>query len=362
MTAVEWITGGVVALALGLVLWTALRRSRSDAELLFAVFCGSVAMAMLRPAVADAPAFVVAAVTLLACATCNVYWLVARALFRGDGGVGRHHVAAATGIALLIVLYRAAEAGGLQPGVAVLGDLLTLASSTVLVLAFVEAIRGWSPMLSSAEKRLRFGFMAVYGGCVLLGTASSALVSNQPGWTDGHRLLTLGCALAVLAGTPFALAWRRRHPIAAVEPPTPSRAPASEEDRALGEAILRVLARRELYREPELKVADLAVALGSAEHRVSRAITQALGERNFNQLVNRHRIEHACRLLATGDGRSVLDICFDSGFASLGPFNRAFKAAMGCTPTAWRAARQNARPSATSDGAPPSDAPACPSS
>jgi AraC-like DNA-binding protein len=347
MTSIELMTASVVGLALASVLAAAVRGVRSDAELLFALFCGSVAMAMLRPALDGAPALLVALVTLGACATCNVYWLVARALFRGSGGVGRRHVAAAAGIALLIALYRAAEASGGGPRAAVLGDLLALASSTVLVLAFAEALRGWSSALPRAEKRLRIGFMAVYGSCVLLGTTSSAMSTSAPGWADGHRMLVLCCATAVVVGTHLALAWRRRHPVAQPSSPLPpAKAPsASTEERDLGDAILRVLATRELYREPELKVADLAAAVGSAEHKVSRAITQALGERNFNQLVNRHRIAHACRLLAANDGRSVLDVSLDSGFGSLGPFNRAFKAATGCTPTAWRAARQNARPS-----------------
>ncbi|MGL6291608.1 MAG: hypothetical protein ACRC2H_13020, partial [Silanimonas sp.] len=105
MTAVEGMTWGVVGLAFASVLALLGRRRKTDAELLFAVFCGSMAMAMLRPGLGDVPAAVTVLVTLGACATCNVYWLVARALFRGDGGVGRVHLAAAGGIAALIVLY-----------------------------------------------------------------------------------------------------------------------------------------------------------------------------------------------------------------------------------------------------------------
>ena len=105
------------------------------------------------------------------------------------------------------------------------------------------------------------------------------------------------------------------------------------------------------YREPELKVLDLAHRLGIAEHRLSRLITQVKGERNFNQMINRYRIEDACRRLADPAATpSVLEISGAVGFASLGPFNRAFKAAMGCTPTAYRAAcRAQAAASADAD-------------
>jgi AraC-like DNA-binding protein len=79
-------------------------------------------------------------------------------------------------------------------------------------------------------------------------------------------------------------------------------------------------------------------------------INQVLGAPNFNQWVNRYRIEHACRLLREQPRRSVLDISLDAGFGSLGPFNRAFKAATGCTPSAWRAQGGQASQSPLSAG------------
>ena len=354
-TDVAWMTWGVVGLALASALALLARRRKTDAELLFAVFCGSVAMAMLRPTLGDAPAWLLLAVTLGACATCNVYWLVARALFRGPGGVGRPHVAVAIGIAVLIMLYRLAESAGVERGMAVLGDLLTLASSTVLGLAIVEALRGFDAA-PAGERRLRLAFVAVFGGCLSVGTASGAWAGADPDWAPVHRVLVLGCTLAILGFTHVALHLRRRAPWprpvesavdGAAAPGGTSRATATADDLALAATIRRVLEQRALYREPELKVADLAAATGSAEHKVSRAITQGLGERNFNQLVNRHRVAHACRLLEADHERSVLEISLDSGFASLGPFNRAFKAITGSTPTAWRAARRHGSPEPT---------------
>jgi AraC-like DNA-binding protein len=40
----------------------------------------------------------------------------------------------------------------------------------------------------------------------------------------------------------------------------------------------------------------------------------------------------------------VSAIAFDLGYASLGPFNRAFKDATGLTPTAWRGRALDASP------------------
>ena len=74
----------------------------------------------------------------------------------------------------------------------------------------------------------------------------------------------------------------------------------------------------------------------------------ALGFSNFNRWINHHRIARAKALLANPDERrSILEIAFDCGFASLGPFNRAFKDEVGATPRTYRlAAREGQLPHA----------------
>lgn len=323
------------------------RRRLSDAELLFAIFCASLGMSMLRPWLSGMPVWLDALLTLGGCATCNAYWLFSRALFRGDGGVRRPHVLAALGIAALIILFRVAERteGGVAgPWASMVGALLTLASSTVLALAFVEALRGWQPAMPMGEKRLRVVFMAVYGACVLGATLSNALAGSVPTVAAARPSVVAVCALSILLFSLWALRLRRRHPWPAMAASrcattAPDVTPdVTPDDRRLADAILRLLEDEQVYREPELRVADLATRLDTVEYRVSRTITQVLAEENFNRLVNRYRVAHACRMLAdpATDG-TILEICMASGFASLGPFNRAFKAATGCTPSAFRA-------------------------
>src|SRR6185369_11159820 len=95
-----------------------------------------------------------------------------------------------------------------------------------------------------------------------------------------------------------------------------------------------------------LKVADLARRLGEPEYRVTQCITAAMGFANFNRLINHHRIARAKQLLADPDnGRlSILQIAFECGFSSIGPFNRAFKDEAGTTPRAFRAASGDTHP------------------
>jgi AraC-like DNA-binding protein len=83
----------------------------------------------------------------------------------------------------------------------------------------------------------------------------------------------------------------------------------------------------------------LARDLGTPEHRLRRLINLRLGHRNFADFVNGYRISAAKdRLANPADAETTIAvIAFDLGFGSLSPFNRAFRATTGSTPTRWRA-------------------------
>ena len=96
--------------------------------------------------------------------------------------------------------------------------------------------------------------------------------------------------------------------------------------------------RDRLYREEGLTIAVFALRLGATEHRLRRAINGGLGHRNFNSFLNAYRIADAKAALADPSQADVpvLTIAMDAGFGSLGPFNRAFKAETGLTPSEFR--------------------------
>lgn len=87
-----------------------------------------------------------------------------------------------------------------------------------------------------------------------------------------------------------------------------------------------------------LTVGTLAQRVKAPEHQVRRAINQVLGHRNFAAFINSARIDAAKARLLSPDapGLTVLEIAYDVGFASLGPFNRAFREATGLSPTDFR--------------------------
>nr|WP_246312359.1 helix-turn-helix domain-containing protein [Aquabacterium terrae] len=93
-----------------------------------------------------------------------------------------------------------------------------------------------------------------------------------------------------------------------------------------------------LYRQPGLTIGALANRLAVPEYRLRRLVNQRLGQRNFNSWLNGYRIADVRAALADPAQAEVpvLTLAMDAGFTSLGPFNRAFKAETGTTPTEYR--------------------------
>jgi AraC-like DNA-binding protein len=87
------------------------------------------------------------------------------------------------------------------------------------------------------------------------------------------------------------------------------------------------------YFEP-LGVEDLARAAGLSRAHFSREFRRAFGESPHAYLLTR-RLERAAALLRTTD-RSVADICFRVGLASVGSFTTSFTRTFGMSPTAYR--------------------------
>ncbi|MCU1503427.1 MAG: transcriptional regulator, AraC family [Ilumatobacteraceae bacterium] len=84
-----------------------------------------------------------------------------------------------------------------------------------------------------------------------------------------------------------------------------------------------------------LTVADLARAAGLSRAHFSREFRRTFGEAPHQYLLTR-RLERAAALLRNTD-RSVTEICFAVGLASLGSFVTSFRRVYGVAPLAYRA-------------------------
>lgn len=225
-------------------------------------------------------------------------------------------------------------------------------------LAAWAALRQWRADLVEGRRRLRAYVLLTGVGYTLvmllvrLGMPQGRLAPWAAALDMALLLaLLLGVAALVLvlprdrgATPPAAGVGPCDHTVAAASPSQPTTelsgtpATADPADPALAAALAQAMDVQQAWRDEDLSVAGLASRLGVPEYRLRRHINQHLGHRNFNAYVNGLRLQEAQRLLADPAQRDtpVLHIALEAGFGSIGPFNRAFKAATGLTPTEFR--------------------------
>jgi AraC-like DNA-binding protein len=90
-----------------------------------------------------------------------------------------------------------------------------------------------------------------------------------------------------------------------------------------------------LYRDSELSLRSLSAIMLLSPHQLSQFLNEQMGL-NFNNFVNRYRVEEALELLVSSPEQTVLAIGLYVGFNSKSSFNTVFKKFTGCTPSEYR--------------------------
>ena len=277
-------------------------------------------------------------VPLLALSAGNnvVFWALSSALFDDEFRLRWWHAA------LWFVLVVAGTAACFL-SLWLLGLGLTLSSFVFAVLAMAQALTTWRADLVEGRRRLRL--FVVGASSLYIGLTAVAQLAGVQRSAPESASLTGAAGLLAIAG---AVAWSLLRvggaqtlfaPAAAPSQPDEEAAvPTPPVDRGLVAALERLMTSERAYRQDGLTIGGLAQQLGLAEYRLRRLINQALGYRNFNSFVNHYRIAEAKAALADPAQVEVpvLTIALDAGFSSLGPFNRAFKAETGMTPSEYR--------------------------
>ncbi len=333
--------------ALGWVAWIVRNPERSVLSVLWAIFCLSMAGLLFGESLGTSLPGLQPWLFMVSGGTCSVLWLFTRTLFRARPEIGMFELALVIGIILpsLIKPFIMAGAGlmGLDASLLVnpMVSAQALLSSTALMLCVWEAARSWPE--DKNEQRLRITFLGVFCTGVFLCAVLIASLESFP--ERAAVLIQSVCAVAILTMGSAALIYREAHPLV-VQRPRPR---ATSDDDALAQRVVRLLDRERPYLNPAFNLAQLAGTLNETPNRVSRAITASLKASNINQLVNTRRVDHAKSLLSNPnhDQMTILQVALDSGFNSIGPFNRAFKAQTGTTPRDYRRGRDE-----TPEGAP----------
>ena len=170
-------------------------------------------------------------------------------------------------------------------------------------------------------------------------------LGQRPEPTKGsNRLWLVSLILAVLVVVAiFLYYWKKRSPI-----PLGTDLPEANESepevivndpegaKALMDRICQLLEEQKLYQNSELKVTDIAAALGSNRRFISDCINSQRGC-SFTQFINGYRIDHAKRILRQDPNKKIADVYMEAGFANEQSFFRTFKAITGMTPSEWKA-------------------------
>ena len=323
-------------------------KSVEPAELIWWIFTACVSLAILPRFAGEITAPLSYAIAIGGAAGCGWLWLLTRTLFRTEKPLARWTLYAVAGI-IAVEAYWEISSAGTSGGAA--GELRRIAANAAsficigaLVMVFVEMFHGFNDQLPEAEKRFRQIFASVFGVMIaitIIWAINPPEMSPAAKWGD---VITAASAFLGVVGSRMAVNFRKAHPLSA----TPKRKPASAlspaaNDQALARRIVNAIETDDRFTTPDLKIADVAAALGEQEYKVTQSITGALGYRNFNQLINARRITLAKQTLADRDleSRPILSVAFDCGFNSIGPFNRAFKQETGLTPRAFRMEAMN---------------------
>lgn len=332
--------GAAVGAFLGLALELA-RASAVPARLSGVLFCLAAAAHTLTqlPALEKAFGLAWAPIWALSVMGAGLFWAFALDLFEDYRVAGWRRFLPAAGL-LTIGLVRLATPEPAE-------NALTLAHNGVgaalaIHILFVIA-SGWRGDLVEPRRRLR--------GPVLVAAAGYALVvtvveSGEIFLGSADALSPLAAASLMAMGLVSLWAFGRVDvalfgpvsvPIDARNETPSTRVPS--EDAKAAAALDRLMREERLYRTEGLTIASLALRMRMPEHKLRRLINQQLGQRNFNAFLNQWRLADAKAALADPGQRDVpiSTIALDAGFASLGPFNRAFKADTDLTPSEFRA-------------------------
>jgi AraC-like DNA-binding protein len=224
----------------------------------------------------------------------------------------------------------------------------------LILLGIWYALAGRAADLVEKRRRIRVLYAIVVALYTVLVIAADWLwpggLSAAPlSLANAIGLMALIFLFAVLGSSPTT----GQPSVPSQAPATPTPAPANERpvappptgaDAVLLQALRQLIEHDKVYRETELSITALSQKLDIPEYRLRHLINRQLGHRNFSSFVNGYRLAEAEAALADPAQAEVpiLTIALDAGFGSIGPFNRAFKAQTGSTPTEYRRARLDA--------------------
>ncbi|SFN50614.1 AraC-type DNA-binding protein [Chryseobacterium oleae] len=97
----------------------------------------------------------------------------------------------------------------------------------------------------------------------------------------------------------------------------------------------RLMNSEELYKNPNLKLSDLAAKMSMSAHQLSQLLNDNLGK-SFSTYINEYRISEACEKIENGSFLKIEEIGYEVGFNSKSTFFSTFKKIKNTTPLLYK--------------------------
>ncbi|MGJ8680206.1 helix-turn-helix domain-containing protein [Paraglaciecola sp.] len=338
----------LLTISFSFMLQQALTKDKALTNYLYAIFCFSISMMCIQKLSANSLGSYQYVVGLATCATCNVMWLLSRALFRKQNPVQRRHVCVALLIAMLIILNQGwhfvSELNIQSPSIVSamahfktgLNESTQLLSSCILILSFWEALRNFK-VKSKIQKMQSYIFASSFLVAVVNSSILSKILTNENNYDQAEPWFIASSALLVMFAVQIVLSLQKREQTLLSQKDNTDEL-SEEVDQVLIDGIRALIRDEKIFLKENIKIVDFASRLEVPEYKISQAIRLHFNAANFNQFLNHYRVEHAKTLLVCPNKRpwSMLVIGLESGFASAVSFNRVFKANTGQLPKQYR--------------------------
>lgn len=109
----------------------------------------------------------------------------------------------------------------------------------------------------------------------------------------------------------------------------------NEQAKFLTEKLHKAILEQALYKNPDLKLNDLAKKINVSGHQLSQLLNDNLNK-SFAAYINEYRINEACELIINDKGIKLEAIGYEVGFNSKSTFYTAFKKHKHTTPTLYK--------------------------
>lgn len=317
-----------------------LRDGRTPSRVTAALFCLSAAAHSLTQSrsIYVSLGYATGLVWIFSVAAAGLLWAFAAELF-GDSPRLRVARFLPTAILLIVGGFAAVASPFLARNLWLAQNLI---GAALLIHVLIVIWTGWREDLVEVRRALR---APVIGIATFYALAVVAVQSVELFAGSAERLSLLAAISLLVMSLAGALVFLRTdHELFGPTRHADER-PVAPHDQQQLDRLIKEVDQQQLWREEGLTIGALAARLALPEHQLRRLINEGLGYRNFTAFINERRIATAKQILCDPAARrsTVATIAFDVGFASLGPFNRAFRDATGFSPTEWRKADEAGR-------------------